>query len=276
MHILNWIQRGSLLAVGCAIVGCGGGGGGGNGSSSDPLYILYREGGQTRLATVSRTSAGAITPIGSLGTGTDVVNSLDLRPETGQLYAYNQTTNELLVVDKVTGDASVVGSNSATILGDVSIEFDPVADNVRMITTFEDNVRLSASTGAVLGVDSDLSPVGTLTDIAYSNNTSASSQTTLYGIDSEFNELVRIGGANGNPSVGAGAVSIVGALGVGTVNPQVAYFDIDADGSAWMVESNLTGAVYVNRLYRINLNTGAATLVGTINSDDPIFGLAAG
>jgi len=274
MHVNVWIKRAALAALACVFVGCGGGGGGSNGSGSDDLYIVYFDGADTRLATINRNNAGDFQDIGALGTGTELVNGLDLRPETGDLYAYNQDFNELLILNTATGNASLVGGNSSTILGDVSIEFNPVADNVRLITTFEDNVRLSSTTGAVVGTDTDLAPAGTITDIAYSNNTSNASVTTLYGIDAEFNELVRIGGVDGNPSPNQGAVSIVGALGV---NPEVAYFDIDSDGTAWMVDSDDQGAgVFLNRLYRVNLNTGAATLVGTIPIDDPIYGLAAG
>jgi hypothetical protein len=276
MHVNVWIKRAALAALACVFVGCGGGGGGGNGSGSNTLYVIYHDGNDTRLATIEKNDPTNFDDIGGLGTGaSELVTGLDIRPQDNELYAYNQDFNELLILNKATGAASLVGGNSATILGDVSIDFDPVNNNIRLITTFEDNVRLNSTTGAVAGTDTDLSPAGTITDIAFTNNSSSANSTTLYGIDAEFNELVRIGGLNGSPSPGTGAVSIVGALGISTIG-EFSYFDIDPDGRAWMVESfDAGGGVFTNRLYEVNLTTGTAILVGTIALTDPIVGLAA-
>ena len=95
-------------------------------------------------------------------------------------------------------------------------------------------------------------------DLAYS----PPSPTSLYGIDSVLDTLVRFDTSN------MGALHTVGFLGV---NPtDIVGFDIGSDGTAFAA-MNTPGAQQTG-LYRIDLNTGAAMLIGNIGQGQLIIG----
>lgn len=160
------------------------------------------------------------------------------------------------------------------------IDFNPVPDRLRVI---EDtgNLRINVDTGATF-TDSDLVPTGDYFAAAYTNSFPAPPNTALYAIDATANTLVRIGtvpavagtcpGASGNPN--CGVVTPVGPLNVDVSN----LGDIDISG----LDNNLVLAAFQpndggpSSLYRINLSTGAAILVGSIGTaaSAPVSGLA--
>jgi hypothetical protein len=85
--------------------------------------------------------------------------------------------------------------------------------------------------------------------------------TTLYGIDSNLNTLVRIGDVDGTPnSPNTGLLTTVGPLGVDTNN--FVGFDITANNIAFAA-LQLTNSS-ASHLYAINLATGQATDQGQI------------
>ena len=115
--------------------------------------------------------------------------------------------------------------------------------------------------------------LGAVVGLAYDrNDTNPGTPTTLFGIDSVSDQLIRIGSVDGSPtSPNVGTVTNIGALGFDTESS--VGFDIAASGTAFAA---LTGPdPYSPNLYTINLTTGAATLVGQIgDGSDGIIGLA--
>ena len=73
-------------------------------------------------------------------------------------------------------------------------------------------------------------------------------------------QLVRIGGANGNPSPNGGIVTPLGPLGL-NAGPR-SSFDIAEDGTAYAV-FNVNA---LESLYTIDLSRGTATLVGVLGA----------
>lgn len=151
----------------------------------------------------------------------------------------------------------------------MGLDFNPVPDRLRVVTNWEQSLRLNADTGVVAGVDTSLTyapgdaGIGANPNVvacAYTNAFAGATSTTLYGIDSERDTLVRIGGVNGMPSPNGGQLVTVGALGVNT--EWFTGMDISAYGGAFAV-MNLAGES-ASKLYTLNLTTGAATLQGTI------------
>ncbi len=186
--------------------------------------------------------------------------AIDLRPATGQVYLLG-SSNRLYVVFPETGTVRPISATpfAPALSGTAfAMEFDPVTDTIRVVSNSGQNLRLHPDTGAVIAVDTPLNP-GTpgIAAAAYSNNHAGATAATLYGIDATTDQLVLIGTPNG------GTVTPIGALGVDTTGD--VGFDITAnDGVAFATLR--TGGI--TRLYRINLATGAATLINTVFSGD--------
>ena len=220
----------------------------------------------------------------------DVLVAIDYRPATGQLYAVGANvianTVQVYTLDPNTGVATAVGAapvafpGTNTIVGAThfSMDFNPVADRIRVITDLAsdgdnagnvNNFRLNPTTGALVAVDPDLDftalPGGSAPEaaIAYTNSGGGSTPaaTTLLGITSGGDQLVTHTGAPGFPTLTA-----VGALGADTgVN---AGFDIYGPDNTAVAILNVGG---VSGLYTINATTGAATLVGNVGDGTTQF-----
>ncbi|HEX2521237.1 MAG TPA: DUF4394 domain-containing protein, partial [Terriglobia bacterium] len=101
--------------------------------------------------------------------------------------------------------------------------------------------------------------------VAYTNNFAGTTSTTLYGIDSSRNALVRQGGINGSPSPNLGTLSTVGSLGVDTSD--LVGFDISSGGATAFASLTVAGEA-ASKLYSINLASGSATSLGNIGGGE--------
>lgn len=222
-----------------------------------------------------------IQSISGLAIGEDVL-ALDFRPATNELYAL-ASTSRLYRIDTTTAVATLVAAASFNppLAGlAFGMDFNPTVDRIRVVSDAEQNLRLHPVTGAVAGTDSALafdpsdSKVGqdpAIVASAYTNDFPGSSVTTLYGIDANSDSLVLQGSTNGAPvSPNAGTLFTVGALGVDT--GELAGFDISDLGGA-LATLTVPGATST-QLHRLNLATGASTLVGTIAGGETIRGFA--
>ena len=198
---------------------------------------------------------------------------LDFRPATGQLYAVTRfnTMSRVVTIDTDTGAVASVGSVLSQPLNEAyGMDFDPVSDTIRLVDWRENNIRINPDDGAIIGTDFDLAYVPgdpgighnpDIVHIAYDRSISCTGTTTLLGLDFQYDVLVRIGGFDGEPSANTGALTSIGPMGITTFT-QNGGFDIDSEtGSAFAVvpiQSNY-------RLYRIDLTSGAAALIGSVN-----------
>jgi hypothetical protein len=217
--------------------------------------------------------------VNGLASGEDLV-TLDARPAGGQVFGLTNR-NTLYTLNVTTGAATRVGSGPAAfnVTGaPAGMDFSPTVDRIRVVTAGDLNYRVNPTTGSIL--DGDAITPGTqpdtaiafavgdpnagqnpnVTAIAYDRNFLGTGLTTLFGIDTTRDALVRIGGVDGTPSPNAGQVNTVGSLGV-AVGGRVG-FDITADGTAYaaMTSGGLT------RLYTVNLTTGQATPAGKVGT----------
>jgi hypothetical protein len=204
---------------------------------------------------------------------------IDVRPASGQLYGVGivsgaTDTGRLYRIDPFTGAATPVGSGPfatdllpATAYG---IDFNPVVDRLRIVNAAGENLRVNPATGARADSpsnDTNLNGASTgLVAVAYDHDVPGATLTTLFGIDSTTDMLVRVGGIDGIPSPNGGTVSNVGPLGVNAIGD--AGFDIDAQGTLFAA---LTVAGQ-SRLYLVNPTTGAATLIGPIGDGNLALG----
>lgn len=198
------------------------------------------------------TSTMALT---GLATG-ETLAGIDLRPSTGTLYgvAVNGTAARLVTIDPATGALTTVGNPFTLTTGatNVGVDFDPVADRLRVVSNVGDNLAIDPVTGAVTA-GPNLSATG-ITGLAASNNFAGATATTLYGINSTTGDLVTI-----NPATGA--VTTVGPLGVTLTPAAPSEFDIAAGDGTAFAALDVSGTTGV---YTIGLATGKATLVGNL------------
>lgn len=163
-----------------------------------------------RLLNLSPDHPGTIlsdTPISGLAGG-ELVLGIDQRPApgvlyTGVLYLLTQqgTAAMLRSVDPVSGAVSAPiplaadpadATNPFTTLnasGGVGIDFNPVTDQLRVVTASRQNLRVHPLTGLVT-TDTDLNP-GTpaVTAIGYTNSRTGATSTKLYDYDVGSNTL---------------------------------------------------------------------------------------
>lgn len=200
---------------------------------------------------------------------------IDFRPANGQLYGLG-SSNRLYTIDPASGVASLVGSPGLFTLAGTNFGFDfnPVPDRIRVVSNAGQDFRLNPDNAAVAGTDVALSyavgdpNAGTtpnVSAVAYTNNYAGAPATTLYDIDSGLDIL-----AIQNPP-NNGTLNTVGPLGVDISG--VAGLDCtEADQAAYAV-FNRVGTTN-SEIYRINLSTGAASLLGAVNSVESVSDIA--
>jgi hypothetical protein len=154
------------------------------------------------------------------------------------------------------------------------IDFNPTVDRVRVVNDGDENLRLNPNTSVPFN-DTNLNPPGEkVTSVAYDRVGSPAmpgNTTTLFGISLSSNSLVTIGSVNGSPiSANTGMLQNAKPLGLTLALNSVPGFDISPSGIAFAtLEDAATG---LPGAYTIDLNSGAATLVGTL--PQPLSSLA--
>lgn len=189
----------------------------------------------------------------------EVLVGLDRRPAGNALYGLG-LSGRLYVITPSSGAALPVAAAplQPAIAGTgFGVDFNPVPDRLRVVSDFEQNLRVNQLNGTVQVVDGSLayaeSDFGTgrnptVTAIAYSNPFAGATSTELFGIDSGLNTLVRIDNPN------AGGLVTVGPLGADPEGP--VSFDIATNNVAYAAFRRRGGRL--TGLYRVNPATGQA------------------
>lgn len=185
---------------------------------------------------------------------------VDVRPADGMLYGLF-ADGTLATIDPASGNATEV-SKLSTMLADgvaATVDFNPVADRLRVMGSDGASLRVNVDTGEVTEdgrhayAEADMHKGETPNVIAgaYTNSYAGTEATKLYNIDGTIGALVLQDPPND------GVLNAVGKLGFDVTE---VGFDIASDGqggnSAWLVSGDT--------LYEVNLETGAATEAGKI------------
>lgn len=259
----------AACAAGILLNGCGGGGS----SASGPRFfvIVAHEGAVGSDYTTYKFRLND-READEVGTVEDFnLQGLDERPATGELFTYDPGEDAVYRVSKSNGSLTLIGNPPDQPDAGYGIDFNPVVDRIRVVGRLSsDNFRLNPNNGALSGQDTDLTPATQIGDVAYSNNVAGAATTTLYAIRTDVMALVRIGGVDGTPSPNLGEVFGVGLLNIASAH--IAGFDIAADGTAYLLTQPVDFSSV--SLYTVNLTTGEATLVGTVDDveEGPILG----
>jgi len=247
-------------------------------SSGETIYAVTASNALIRFNSETPSTVIDSVAITGLQTSENIVG-IDFRPSDNTLFAIG-SSSRVYTLNLTTGAATVVGASAftSTLTGtSFGVDFNPVADRIRIVSDQDQNIRVNPSTGDTTSTDTNLTydagDVNTGQDpnvvaVAYANNGAAPTVTTLFGIDSTLNTLVRQGSPNANPSSpNAGVLFTVGALGVDTTD--LVGFDI-AGSRSGRAFASLTGNDNISKLYSIDLAGGTATLIGTIGTSTTV------
>lgn len=225
-------------------------------------YGLARDvNGAQQLVRFNTANPAAATVVGATGAS---LLAMDFRPSTGALIATDGSG--LFTINLMTGAATRTATMTNTIGGPLALDVNPTVDRVRMISATGTNLRVNPNTGDAIvdgayrygAADPNAAATPSFTAAGYTNSDNdPNTGTTLFAIDEPLGTLVRVASPNG------GDVFTVGSLGLGRM-PGVTGFDIVTAGllNAAFLTTRTTGG---SRLYSLNLDSGAASLVGSFS-----------
>lgn len=199
--------------------------------------------------------------IGGLPAGVSLLG-IDIRSTTNTLVGAG-TDNVMYEVDQDTGAATPIGSGFAPGLvgGSFGVDVNPVPDALRVTSDSAMNYRLSFASGnhGAGSPDGTLNPgAPQVVASAYANaglTVNRPAATTLYAIDRNTDQLL----TQNPPNAG----TLVDAKDIGIDVGSRTGFDI-AEGIGYM--STNVGDGRGTKLFRIDLNSGAATELGPIGT----------
>ena len=228
------------------------------------VYALTADSRLASFDPATPATLSASVPISGLISGESVLG-IDFRPANGKLYALTSTAR-LLTVDADSGASTVVATLSADAadaslpyngLGNAArftVDFNPVADRLRVINDSGLNLRINVDTGATT-TDGAINRTGVAPLVAggaYGNSFAGTRSTVLYDLDAASSVLAQQVPPNDGTlvNVGALAVPFSGA----------ASMDIAGGANGLVLAALRTGATGPYTLYTVSLTTGAATL----------------
>ena len=255
-------------------------------SAANAELIYGLTAASTGLVTFDSATPGTVsatTPITGVTTG--LLRGIDFRPSNGLLYGYSYnptgTVGQLYTINTTSGAATAVGAPlTLTSIGAssrVSIDFNPVADALRVVSGSGANYRVNADTGALLGQDTILAYAATdpnaattpiVGDVAYTNSVAGATSTTLYSYEFALDNITTVGGINSTPSPNGGQLFTVGTILPVSGGDAGNGLDISGTtGIAYLSLDDIASPTLNDELYRVNLSTGALTLLGTAGVD---------
>lgn len=238
--------------------------------SSATMYGLTANNELVKITT-SPFTIGTPVPITSRITRETIgIRAIDFRPGSTRLYGVG-ADNILYTIDVVSGVATAVSLPATPFSpgingGTVGFDYNTADNTLRLVTDANQNIRINALTGQVVGIDQNIRPDQLdVNGIAYGGASSGLSggSGTLYAIETTTSRLYKM-----NASLGS--LSSVGPLGV-TMQGE-AGFDIGYKGGAYAVfyggngtsGIGTAGTANDNYLFNINTGNGSAKVVGRV------------
>jgi len=223
--------------------------------------------GVNELVIFDSASPGSVTTVPITG-ATGSISSIDCNPATGQIYGV--ALDGLYTINTSTGAATFVAAVDPLPDAFSGFDFNPVTGQILADTALI-SYDINPATGTTTAPVSLAFAPGDLYEgdeypaiygSAFTNNVAGASSTTLYGLQTDLQILVV-------QDLATGLLHTVGSL--GTYSGAFVGFDIAPNGIAYASLVQINGS----HLYTINLSTGAATLVGQIDSNVILTGMTA-
>jgi hypothetical protein len=192
--------------------------------------------------------------------GAAAILAIDVRPADGMLYGV-ASDGTIVTIDAKTGQASMKSKLSETLKPGVTVtvDFNPVADRMRLMGSDGTSLRVNVDDGKVTvdgshkykEGDPNAGKTPRIVAGAYTNSFKGTQATALYDIDAATGALVTQNPPND------GVLNTVGTLGIPWNGP-VAFDIVPANetNSAWLVAGDA--------LYTVDLKTGKAAMAGKI------------
>lgn len=223
-----------------------------------PLDLVFAIGLTTdnQLVQLDSLRAGLVLgdPVPVTGLGGDTLVAIDTRPESGQLYALG-ASGQIWLINLFDVAATRVGAPLALGTGaSFGFDFNPVADRIRITSDTGLNLRVNPDNAAVT-VDVLLNDTG-IRGSAYTNSVADATSTQLFNVDADSDRLTLQNPPNDGIQVA------VGPLGVDVDATKAVAFDVDPFTDTAIALLTPVGAGNGDRLYEVDLETGAATLLG--------------
>ena len=184
---------------------------------------------------------------------------IDVRPADGMLYGV-VSDGAIVTIDPQTGAATAKSKLDATLPAGVmaTVDFNPVADRLRIIGSDGTNLRANVDDGKVTkdgalkfaDADAMKGKMPKVVAGAYTNSMKGAKETVLFDLDAS-GALLRQAPPND------GVLNTVGMLGMASEN---VAFDILSDGQG----GNSAWAMVGTKLYSVDLATGKGSEVATI------------
>ncbi len=208
--------------------------------------------------------------------GGEQVLGFDIRPSNGVLYMLTDG-GRIYTLDPMTATAKLgatlmpnTGDPFRGLIGSTfGTDFSPTADALRVLSDAEHNLAILVDTGATITATSlkriaaeSGKPAPDVVAIAYTNNYSPTTDTTLYNVDLGTNSLVSQKPANN------GLLTTIGPLGTGETFTFSGGFDIAGGDDGLAVAALQATTNSQSTLYRVNLRTGALSPLGAIGAVD--------
>lgn len=192
--------------------------------------------------------------------GASDLRGLDVRPANGQLYALGGT-DQLYTLDAASGKASAVSTLKTALpgSGQAVVDFNPVADRLRLMSPDGSNLRVNVDTGEAavdgkLAYAADGPHAGQQPQViagAYTNAYAGTKATALYTFDQASSSLMLQNPPND------GVQQAVGKVADGL---KAVAMDIVSDGKGGNTTYVLTGKT----LHQLDLASGKPTTLGDI------------
>ena len=214
----------------------------------------------------------------------DALVGIDFRVQDKTLYGVSKTGG-IYVLDPANARAVKVSQLTVALDGaSFGVDFNPVADRLRIVSDTGQNLRHNVNPGGMTVVDDPLdyppaTPVNAvgpnasgITGSAYTNNDlDPSTGTTLYALDANLDQIALQSPPND------GTLAATGKLGI-DAGPSVGFdiYSTVRDGVTVEVQglASLQTATGASSLYSIKLPTGKATPRGAFASQNQVIGIA--
>ena len=212
----------------------------------------------------------AITGLAAAG---ERITDIDVQTGSGTLFGRSDA-DRLYTINPFTGSASRLPGVVGTV-PPVGMDFDPTSGLLRVVSNDGTNVAINPTNGAFSSFGTPLAYLPTdvargqpprVTGLAFTNSLPFALTTTAFGIDQRLNTLVRF-----NVSINSGQLVTVGSLGIDTT--ALVGFDIAAVGTVGFAVLRQPGSSF-SVFATINLNNGAATVVGPVGNNRLISDIA--
>lgn len=212
-----------------------------------------------KLVKIDTTTLAASAPMAIADS--ERILGIDVRPADGKLYGL-AGTGQLVTIDTSSGKATPVSMLSTKVaLGDRPVvDFNPVADRLRVIAADGASLRIDVQSGATTvdkplvydAADANAGKKPAVAAGAYTNSAKGAKATELFHVDGGTGALVLQSPPNDGILKTRGAVGVTGA-------PDV-VMDIVQDGEG----KNTVYLIAGSTLHTVDLATGKATQLGTI------------